>query len=160
MPDAPGWRPAALRDARIAAGLTQHQLARAVGVAGGERVSRWELGTSAPRLHLVRRLATVLDVSAEQLLTSPSGPLGLRELRVAAGVSAQELAGRAQVSVPTVVRWESGRFVRLPPREVLELLAAGLGVPVGRVEAALLEARRDVQGGDPRRARDETTRKR
>ena len=160
MHDAPGWRPAALRDARIAAGLTQHQLARAVGVAGGERVSRWELGTSAPRLHLVRRLATVLDVPAEQLLASPSGPLGLRELRVAAGVSAQELAGRAQVSVPTVVRWESGRFVRLPPREVLELLAAGLGVPVERVEAALLEALRDVQGGDPGGARDGTTEKR
>ena len=41
--------PGALRAARERAGLTQHQLARLVGVAGGERVSRWELGTSEPR---------------------------------------------------------------------------------------------------------------
>ncbi len=60
--------PAALRAARERAGLTQHQLARLVGVAGGERVSRWELGTSEPRPEILVRLAKVLDVAALDLL--------------------------------------------------------------------------------------------
>ena len=46
---ASGIDPSALRTARESAGLTQHELARLVGAAGGERVSRWELGASVPR---------------------------------------------------------------------------------------------------------------
>ncbi|WP_425577343.1 helix-turn-helix domain-containing protein [Nocardioides endophyticus] len=44
-----GLDPSVLRAAREEAGLTQHELARLVGVAGGERISRWELGASVPR---------------------------------------------------------------------------------------------------------------
>ena len=40
---------AALRAARIRAGLTQHALVRLIGVAGGERISPWELERSALR---------------------------------------------------------------------------------------------------------------
>ena len=40
-----GVDPVALRDARLRMGLTQHELARLI-VAGGERISRWELGSS------------------------------------------------------------------------------------------------------------------
>jgi transcriptional regulator with XRE-family HTH domain len=52
--------PEALRAARIRAGLTRPELARLVGVAGGERVSRWELGTSSPRPEILHQLARVL----------------------------------------------------------------------------------------------------
>ena len=41
-----GVDPLALRDARLRMGLTQHELARLIDVAGGERISRWELGSS------------------------------------------------------------------------------------------------------------------
>ena len=74
--------PAALRAARERAGLTQHQLARLVGVAGGERVSRWELGTSEPRPEILVRLAKVLDVEAMDLLDVEAG-VNLRALRFA-----------------------------------------------------------------------------
>ncbi len=46
-----GIDPSELRAARESAGLTQHELARLVGAAGGERVSRWELGVRFVRAH-------------------------------------------------------------------------------------------------------------
>jgi len=60
--------PLALRDARIRMGLTQHELARLIDVAGGERISRWELGSSALRPEMLHRLAQALNVDA----TAPS----------------------------------------------------------------------------------------
>lgn len=101
----------ALRRARVAAGLTQHQLARLVGVAGGERVSRWELGTSSPRPHLVLHLAGVLGVDLNELYARPR-EVDLRSLRVAAGMSMDELASRIHASKTTISRWESGDVVR------------------------------------------------
>lgn len=131
-----GLRPGALRAARLAAGLTQHELARRIEVAGGERVASWERGAAVPRPHLVQRLVQVLDVPAEQLL-APSAVMDLRQLRVAAGLSARELADKVHVSVPTLARWESGRFTRPLRRESVELLAQALEVPVERVQQAL-----------------------
>ena len=66
--------PAALRDARVRMGLTQHELARLIDVAGGERISRWELGSSAPRPEMLLRLAQALPAPP---LTShwPTGSL-------------------------------------------------------------------------------------
>lgn len=61
--------PAAIRDSRIAAGLTQQELARLVGVAGGDRVSKWECGAAVPRPEALHRLAAVLDVQPIDLLT-------------------------------------------------------------------------------------------
>src|SRR5665647_3888120 len=63
-----GVAPLALRDARIRMGLTQHELARLIDVAGGERISRWELGSSALRPEMLHRLAQALNVDA----TAPS----------------------------------------------------------------------------------------
>jgi DNA-binding XRE family transcriptional regulator len=60
--------PVALRDARLRMGLTQHELARLIDVAGGERISRWELGSSAPRPEILHRLAQALNVDAADLL--------------------------------------------------------------------------------------------
>ncbi|UJH71783.1 helix-turn-helix transcriptional regulator [Ornithinimicrobium sp. INDO-MA30-4] len=50
MFDRPTIRPDALRHAREAAGLTQHQLAVRLDLSGGERVSSWELGRAQPSL--------------------------------------------------------------------------------------------------------------
>ena len=118
-----GVDPAALRAARERAGLTQHQLARLVGVAGGERVSRWELGTSEPRPEILVRLAKVLNVKALDLLDVEGG-VDLRALRFAAGLSPGEVAASVHLSERTYVRWESGRWARLPDEPQIAALAA------------------------------------
>lgn len=107
--------PAALRRARERVGLTQHQLARLVGVAGGERVSRWELGTSEPRPEILARLAKVLDVPALDLLDVEAG-FDLRALRFAAGLSPSEVAAGAHLSERTYVRWEGSPRVSVGPQ--------------------------------------------
>ena len=136
MRDEPRLNPAALRAARLRAGLTQHKLAWLIGVAGGERVSRWELGTSVPRLETLRRMAAVLEVDLTELLDSPARSPDLRSLRVRAGMSLGELSERSHVSKATLSRWESGRVSRTPGQPVMALLAQSLDVAVGEVEDA------------------------
>ncbi|MFZ1286574.1 MAG: helix-turn-helix transcriptional regulator, partial [Candidatus Phosphoribacter sp.] len=92
----------ALRAARTRVALTQHELAVAVGVGGGERVSLWELGVAVPRPELVARLCDVLDVAPEVLV--PGGGRSLRVLRLRAGLSAGRLARAAHVSLPAYKR--------------------------------------------------------
>ena len=135
----------ALRAARLRAGLTQHELARLVGVAGGERISRWELGTSAPRPDMLNRLAEALDTEVGDLLEPVVGEPDLRRLRTSVGLSARTLAGRALMSVPTYVRWESGRFERLPSRRALKPLAQALGATVEDVESAIGRAQQNAR---------------
>ena len=121
-------------------GLTQHELARLIDVAGGERISRWELGSSAPRPEILHRLAEALNVDAADLLEA-GVPADLRRLRTSAGFSARTLATRAHMSVPTYIRWEAGRTKRLPARQALKPLAKALNVTVEEVESAIVTAR-------------------
>ncbi|WP_240978038.1 helix-turn-helix transcriptional regulator [Knoellia koreensis] len=134
--------PQALRDARVKAGLTQHELARLVGVAGGERVSRWERSASVPRAEVLHRIADVLNVTSADLLVPATGDPDLRRLRVLAGLSARQVAEETHVSVPTYARWESGQLDRMPSQVALQALAKVLGVGVDEVRAALTAARR------------------
>jgi DNA-binding transcriptional regulator YiaG len=77
----------ALRAAREKAGLTQHELARVVGVVGGERVAMWERGRSRPRSpRILHALATAVGVPARSLLVPPEDGPTLRWLRFAAGL--------------------------------------------------------------------------
>jgi transcriptional regulator with XRE-family HTH domain len=123
--------------------LTQHELARLIDVAGGERISRWELGSSAPRPEMLRRLAQALNVGVADLLDA-GGPADLRRLRTSAGLSASTLAARAHMSAPTYIRWESGRTKRLPARQALKQLAKALNVTVEDVESAIATARANI----------------
>ena len=134
-----GVDPVALRDARLRMGLTQHELARLIDVAGGERISRWELGSSAPRAELLHRLAEALRVGVADLLDA-GGPADLRRLRTTAGLSARTVADRAHMSVPTYIRWECGGTKRLPARQALKPLAKALNVTVEDVESAIATA--------------------
>ena len=134
-----GVDPLALRDARIRMALTQHELARLIDVAGGERISRWELGSSAPRPEMLRRLAQALKVDVLDLLDA-GGPADLRRLRTSAGLSARTLAARAHLSAPTYIRWESGGIKRVPARQALKPLAKALDVTVDDVESAIATA--------------------
>lgn len=128
--------PAALRRARVQAGLTQHELARRVGVAGGERISKWELGTAVPRAEFVHRLARELGTEVTALMGKER--VGdLRWMRTARGLSAREVAERAQMGRTTYVAWEAGNLKRAPRERSLKLIAAALGVDVADVRQAV-----------------------
>lgn len=129
--------PSALRLARENAGLTQHQLARLVGVAGGERISRWELGASEPRPDLLVRLARALRTPPMVLLDIDPGSPDLRALRYAAGLSADQVAERVHVTKDTYLRWEAGRWARPLAARNIDSLAQALGAGTAAVRAAL-----------------------
>lgn len=133
--------PERLRQAREKAGFTQHQLARLIDVAGGERISRWELGMSLPRPDVLRRVAEALGVDVVDLLEVPPGGPGLRELRLAAGLTLTGLAREVLVSTRTVHRWEQGDFQRLPTEATIDLLAQALGATEWTVVSALRASR-------------------
>ncbi len=129
--------PTALRAARERLGLTQHQLARLVGVAGGERISRWELGIDEPRPDSLARLARVLDAPVVELLDVDPECRDLKVLRYCAGLRVGDVAAAAHVSVRSYERWESGSWVRPPDVDSLRAMARVLAVPLDTVRAAL-----------------------
>lgn len=139
-----GVDPTALRAARERLGLTQHQLARLVGVAGGERISRWELGLDEPRPDSLARLARVLNAQIVELLGVDPEHRDLRALRYCAGLSAGEVAAAAHISVRSYARWESGSWVRPPSAENLRAIARSLDVSVSTVRDALDRTRDTV----------------
>ncbi len=141
---------AAVLRARAARGLSQHQLARIVDVAGGERVSGWERGVGQPRARIIPDLARALGVDPLDLLSLPHG-VDLRALRLVAGRTAPELARAVNVSVHTYLRWEAGQRLPVGDSRVLDGLSAQLGVPLERVVEALESSRGADATGDPTR---------
>lgn len=140
-----GVDPAALRAAREQAGLTQHELAIVVGAAGGERISRWELGISAPRPDFLVKLAKALDIPALRLIRFDGDVADLKALRLKAGLSASAVAAAANVAVPTYYAWEQGRWTIRPEAASIEPMARILGESVEVVTAAFEEAQRQRQ---------------
>lgn len=132
-----GVDPDALRVARESAGLTQHELARRVGAAGGERISRWELGSSQPRPDFIWKLSTVLDIEATQLLRHPAAGPDLRWLRLVRGLTVVDASRAVNISKEVYLRWESGRWTRPPSPGTLERLAETLHESVDTVVDAL-----------------------
>jgi transcriptional regulator with XRE-family HTH domain len=61
--------PNSLRKHRKAAGLCQHEVARALGLGTIERISKWENGHSIPRGRSLFQLALLYRVSAQQLFS-------------------------------------------------------------------------------------------
>lgn len=151
--------PDALRRARLAAGLTQSQLAHRIGVAGAERISMWERGEvppgSAARL---RALGRALKVPPDTFLTTPTvhaeDETDFLRLRIHAGISREDLARRAGVSAATVNRWETGQYVRLPKAETVRLLARALHTTMSHVRDVLAAGARPPA---PRRRPDQPT---
>lgn len=131
---------AALRRARRARGLTQAELAEAVGVAGKERVSAWEHGTHGPQVGLIPMLAEVLGVPASSLLRGDRRNR-LRELRWATGMSVAQVAGRIHVSGNTYQRWETGTRAFPDRPEVVRQLAGVLGVTPEQLRHAIAGVR-------------------
>ena len=102
MDAAPALDGEALVAARIRAGLSQNELARAMGLSSGQRMSRWERGDARPRNpQMLHALAAALGVAPRELLVPMDVP-DLRWLRFVAGLSVEELAQAAHVSVSTL----------------------------------------------------------
>ena len=130
----------ALRAAREAAEITQSELAREIGVAGGERIWRYEHGLSQPRPDLLVRLAEVLHLHPRQLVRSAGEVPDMRALRLAAGLDAREVVAAIHTSLPTYRKWEQGRWRRLPDRSTIGALARTFKVSRAEVERALRTA--------------------
>lgn len=126
--------------------MTQHELAEQVGVIGGARVSAWERGRAVPRPEALLKLAIALGVEVADLLVAQPEALGVRELRLEAGLTMRQFARQASVSVATVQRWEYGDFKRIPSEATLDLAAKALGATRRRVVLAFQSSRRDGNG--------------
>lgn len=135
--------PDAIRHARESAGLTQHQLAREIGIAGGERVSKWELGTATPRLEVLMKVARVVDADIDALLAPGFRLLGVARLRAAQALSVSDAASRCHVSLATYERWERGGTIRGPSGASLTLFAQVMGVSEAEAETAFRQSRSD-----------------
>lgn len=123
-----------LRAARIAAGLSQSQVARELGIRT-PTVSDWERGLSAPRPVMIPRLARLYQVTPFKLLgVDPAAPT-IAALRLARGLTLADVADAIGVSVMTYRRIELGQ-VRDPEERLWPALAQVFDVPVDTVRAA------------------------
>ncbi len=98
-----------LRQARLAARLTREDLAQRAGVRSTDRIRDWERGSHAPQARYVPRLAAALGVDPVVLYDVDPARPPLRVLGLARGLSLQQLAELAGVSIMTCQRIEQGR---------------------------------------------------
>ena len=97
-----------LARARQEAGLTQSELARELGLSSGTRVSLWERGAEQPRPRFIPELARLLGVAPLDLLVGdPDEPI-ISALRLAAGLTRDEVWERAQIAKMTYHRIDRG----------------------------------------------------
>lgn len=102
------WRGHALRDARVAAGLTQAELAHQISVAEWTVVA-WEGDRRQPRPAHLAALATALRLDPASLVATPPKPT-MRELRERVALSTNAVADAVGVSPNSVLRVENARW--------------------------------------------------
>ena len=98
-----------LRQARLAVRLSRSDLAERAGVRSADRIRDWERGVHAPQARYVPRLAAALGVDPVELYDVDPARPPLQVLRLARGLSLQQLAAHAGVPVMTCQRLENGR---------------------------------------------------
>ena len=138
-----------LAAARVAAGLTQQQLADSLG-ADKARISEWERGASQPRASRMPDIAKAVDVDALELMADDYEHLDLEALRVAAGLSRQALAAAVGMTLPRYQRLEAGERTSELPEDLLQRVARILSVPAVTVRVAA-ENSRDPESAPPQR---------
>lgn len=128
---------------RKAAGLTQSQLAALIGSPGRElRVGEWERGEAQPRPQHLARLAAALDVDPLELLDiDPAAPPPLLALRIAAGLTLEQVSQVTGLSVTAYRRLEIGVVRRDPEPAAMQRLATALGVSLDRLSRGLERSR-------------------
>ena len=154
---APGFDPARLRAARVAAGLSQQALAEAVEV-HVNTVVEWEAGRQVPRVEAVAALAQALQVTPPDLLAPVEGAAPtLQQLRAAAGKTQQQIADEAGLLRTTYVKIELGATGSLADTDPAALGQA-LAVSQEQIRAAHAASRtaylqRHPRSDGPRRRR-------
>ncbi|WAX55817.1 helix-turn-helix domain-containing protein [Jatrophihabitans cynanchi] len=138
-----------LAEARRQNGMSQSQLAEAIGTAGRERISQWERGVEQPQPKLLRAVADVLGVDPLLLMDVDTGARTLRDLRLAAGMSLRDARTAAGLPYTTYYRLENGVGTVPPSRKLLSQVARALGVPVTVVGPAIERSRAARAGGAP-----------
>lgn len=91
--------PARLRAARTAAGLSQRQVAAAVGTTR-QQVIRYEAGAERPEVRRLAALAAAVGVGVGDLVEEGALPAGLAGLRVGAGLTLAAAAGAVRAQLP------------------------------------------------------------
>ncbi len=153
--------PEAIRERRVAAGLTQADLAKKLGITQAT-VSNWELGKTEPLEKQLKGLEGVLgnlrvpqgEITGDS--SSSTSPFGvwLNAARTRRGLTAVELAGRAGVSHVTIYNLESGR-IENPQERTRQNLVRALGEEPPREtveateQASAIEGLGNLVGFDP-----------
>ena len=102
-----------------------------------QRVGEWERGTQQPHPRQLVALARELQVPPLQILDVDADDPPLEALRLAAGLTLQELAKVSGVPFSTYRRLEVGAVRGVPSRQTVKTLAAALQVSSERIAAAL-----------------------
>ncbi|MGW1055953.1 helix-turn-helix domain-containing protein [Streptomyces sp. NPDC002521] len=128
------FAPGSLAFLRTQAGLTQAQLAAAVGVSA-RQITHYEQGSHSPSPHRLHRLARALKTTAQELAGVPAGEETLADLRRFAGLDRVEvvplLAEQLPAEMGRVTEWklqalEAGRPVTawLSPEALEQVIPA------------------------------------
>ena len=112
-----------LARARQEAGLTQSELAHELGLSSGTRISLWERGAEQPRPRFIPELARLLGVAPLDLLVGDPDEPTISALRLAAGLTRDEVWERAQIAKMTYHRIDRGVGVRAPDPSVVRALS-------------------------------------
>ena len=111
-----------ITEARLKAGLTQEQLANAIGV-DKRQLSVWECGRYPVRVIMAKRIADVLNIDWVQLVDVQSSifssPIALARRKK--GITQTQLANAVRISQSQISNYEHG--VSRPPKEVLQRIA-------------------------------------
>ncbi len=125
---------------RLVAGLTQERLAQLMHTEQ-TRVSEWERGGVAPRPALIPRIAAAIGLDALEFLAGNSTSPSLEDMRLAAGLTMDELAAQIGISRNRYRGIEVGATRREPAKELVDALARVLAVPTTTVLRAIETAR-------------------
>ncbi len=118
-----GTFPERLRQLRTEADLTQKQLADIVGTTQ-QNIAFWETGRQRPKQPSLIKLANYFNVSIDYLLVGKAQPEErlsvfperLKQLRVEAKLTQQQMAEALNISQPAYVEWEKGRTQPTPDK--------------------------------------------
>jgi len=128
-----------LAAAREDAGLTQADLALAVGVSAAQRIANWERGDEQPRPNFIPVLARAVGIASLELIDVDPAKPGLVGLRLAAGLTVAEVAQCTGLPRMTYNRLERGMSVRSLTGERLDALAKALGVAADELSSLVPE---------------------
>jgi transcriptional regulator with XRE-family HTH domain len=129
-----------LAAARHAAGLTQERLAQVMHTEQ-TRVSEWERGVLTPRPELMPKLAAAIGLDALEFLSADPASPSLEDMRLAAGLTMDEVAEKLGISRRRYRGVEIGATRRDPADDVVENLARVFAVPATTVRQAIEAAR-------------------